>query len=792
MTAIVVDEMADLRRAKEELQRRLDEALAREAATAEVLQVINSSPGNLAPLFEVMLDKAANLCAAEAGVLFTYEYEHFRVAAWHGTLTPLRDFLTREPLRPGPKTGLGVMARERRLIHITDVSKRDSYKQRDPLTVASVELGGIRTFMAVPLVKEGSLLGAFTLYRQRVEPFTDRQVELIRTFADQAVIAMENARLLTETREALDQQTATAEVLQVINSSPGDLAPVFAAVLEKGVRLCEANFGVLLTYDGHDFHTAALHDVPPLYTEFMTRNPPQPGPQSAMGRILRGERVVCIDDVTKDAAFYSGDPRRRAIVELGRARSYVAVGLFKDDKLLGTLAAYRQEVRPFLQREIALLEGFAAQAVIAMENARLLDEIRQRQAELRITFDNMGDGVVMFDETHHLAVWNRNFQQILDLPDASLAERPSYADYFRMLAERGEFGTDDIAAELSRRLENTDQELRLERTRSNGRVIELRRNAVPDGGFVLIYSDITERKRSEAEIRAARDAAEAAYRDLKAAQASLIQAEKMASLGQLTAGIAHEIKNPLNFVNNFADLSVELLDELKETTAPAIAVLSQDKRTEIEETIGMLTGNLEKIAEHGRRADGIVKSMLEHSRGTSGERRSVDLNGLIEEALNLAYHGARAQDASFNITLDREFADAMTPIELVPQDITRVCLNLIGNGFYAATKRQKEGGDPTFKPTLKVSTGDFGDVVEVRVRDNGIGIAAEIKDKLFQPFFTTKPTGEGTGLGLSISYDIVTQQHGGTITVDSRVGEFTEFTVRLPRIQQTTMAEAAS
>jgi len=226
-------------------------------------------------------------------VLFTYEYEHFRVAAWHGTLTPLRDFLTREPLRPGPKTGLGVMARERRLIHITDVSKRDSYKQRDPLTVASVELGGIRTFMAVPLVKEGSLLGAFTLYRQRVEPFTDRQVELIRTFADQAVIAMENARLLTETREALDQQTATAEVLQVINSSPGDLAPVFAAVLEKGVRLCEANFGVLLTYDGHDFHTAALHGVPPLYAEFMTRNPPQPGPQSAMGPHPTG-RACCV------------------------------------------------------------------------------------------------------------------------------------------------------------------------------------------------------------------------------------------------------------------------------------------------------------------------------------------------------------------------------------------------------------------------------------------------------------------------------------------------------------------
>src|SRR6202035_5048695 len=235
-----------------------------------------------------------------------------------------------------------------------------------------------------------------------------------------------------------------------------------------------------------------------------------------------------------------------------------------------------------------------------------------------------------------------------------------------------------------------------ERTRPDGRVLEIRHNPVPDGGFVLIYSDITERKRSEAEIRAARDTAEATLRDLKAAQANLIQAEKMASLGQLTAGIAHEIKNPLNFVNNFAGLSVELLDELKETTAPAVAALDEKKRAEVDETMIMLTGNLEKIAEHGKRADNIVKSMLEHSRGVTGERRAVDLNGLVEEALNLAYHGARAQDQNFNITLEHNYADAIAPIELVPQDITRVCLNLFGNGFYAATKRQKGGDDPKF------------------------------------------------------------------------------------------------
>src|SRR6516162_9063030 len=411
---------------------------------------------------------------------------------------------------------------------------------------------------------------------------------------------------------------------------------------------------------------------------------------------------------------------------------------------------------------------------------------------LRVTFDNMVDGVAMFDETLRLAAWNRNFQELLDLPDDFLAERHGFDEFVRYLTERGEFGASDPEAEINRLKGRLHEHYQFERTRPDGTVIEVRNNPMPDGGTVAIYSDITERKRSETEIRAARDAAEAAYRDLKAVQASLIQAEKMASLGQLTAGIAHEIKNPLNFVNNFADLSVELLDELKETAAPVIAALDQDKRIEIDETIGMLTGNLEMITEHGRRADGIVKSMLEHSRGSSGERRSVDLNGLIEDALNLAYHGARAQDASFNITLERDFADTIAPIELVPQDITRVCLNLIGNGFYAANKRQREDSDPKFKPTLKVSTRDLGDAVEVQVRDNGIGIAPEIKDKLFQPFFTTKPTGEGTGLGLSIGYDIVTQQHGGTIIVDSEVGEFTEFTVRLPRTQQTPMAEAVS
>jgi signal transduction histidine kinase len=267
--------------------------------------------------------------------------------------------------------------------------------------------------------------------------------------------------------------------------------------------------------------------------------------------------------------------------------------------------------------------------------------------------------------------------------------------------------------------------------------------------------------------------------ELRTAQDRLVQTQKLASLGQLTAGIAHEIKNPLNFVNNFSGVSVELIDELGEALQRVTA--DENTRAEFAELMASLRGNLNKIVQHGKRADSIVKNMLLHSREGSGEHRPVDINAVLEESLNLAYHGARAEKQGFNITLERSFDPAAGEVDLFPQEITRVFLNLISNGFYAATKRKAQSHDQSYEPVLTAGTKNLGDRVEVWIRDNGTGIPPEVRERIFNPFFTTKPAGEGTGLGLSLSHDIVVKQHAGAIEVESQPGEFTEFRIVLPR-----------
>jgi GAF domain-containing protein len=354
--------------------------LGQQTATAEVLQVINSSPGDLTRVFDTMLDKALGLCGAAFGVLWSYNGTHLYAEAHRGTSSAYAEVLS-SGRYPADATGLTRrFLKGERFAH-GDVAAGEGYRLGRTLSRALVDLDGGRTNLAVPLRREDALLGFIVIYRREVRPFSDKQIALLENFAAQAVIAMENARLLNATREALDQQTATAEVLQVINSSFGDLTPVFEVMLERAIRLCEAACGVLWTINGEGFRAATLHGVPPAYPASLSQEPTQfaRGTNTALGQIAEGSDFAHFDDVAAEEGYMISGARR--LIELGGARTVMVVALRKDGKLLGAISAFRQEVRPFADQQIALLQNFAAQAVIAMENTRLLTETREALAQ---------------------------------------------------------------------------------------------------------------------------------------------------------------------------------------------------------------------------------------------------------------------------------------------------------------------------------------------------------------------------------------------------------------------------
>jgi GAF domain-containing protein len=411
MTATLDDDVVDVRRANAELQRRLNEALAerdeslqRETATAEVLQVINASPGDLAPVFDAMLEKGLRLCDAAFGMLWTYDGEVWEAVALRQVPPDYAAFLGGGPHRPTAGTAHGRISRGEHLVHIADVAAEELYRAGDdPHRSRLVELAGARTFLVVPMRNDEKLLGAFSLYRREVRPFTDKQIALLQNFAAQAVIAMENARLLTETREALEQQTATAEVLQVINSSPGDLAPVFDAMLDKAMRLCDVKNGYFYIYDGERLHPRAIRGEPQFVNLLRERGPQPIGPGSPLDRAFRAERVVHIIDALQEEA-YRTSPDFKKLIDVGCIRTGVVLPLHRGSIFLGSIHLFRQEVRPFTEKQIALLENFAAQAVIAMENARLLTETREALEQqtataevLQVINSSPGDLAPVFD-----------------------------------------------------------------------------------------------------------------------------------------------------------------------------------------------------------------------------------------------------------------------------------------------------------------------------------------------------------------------------------------------------------
>jgi GAF domain-containing protein len=807
----------------------LSESLEQQTATSQVLQVISASAGDLNPVFQKMLENATHICGASFGTMGLLDGDTYENVALYNVPPSFAD--TPQRFRPHPKSGLATAIRNRQAFQIEDLRTQAPYLEGDPAVVAITDRAGARTIVNVPMLRENEPIGAITIYRQEVRVFSTKQIDLLANFAKQIVIAIENTRLLKELRErtddlseSLQQQTATADVLKVISRSTFDLQTVLQTLVESAAKLCEADKATITRQKDGVFFRAETYGFSNEFVNYIRTVPVVPDRGSAGGRALLEGVVIHIPDVQADAEYTLAEAQR-----LGGFRTMLSVPMLREGVPIGVIGLTRSEVRPFNAKQIELATTFADQAAIAIENARLFEEVQAKTRDLSEALVHQTGSekilrVIASSPTSVEPVFNAIVEttcEICDAYDAILRLKdgdqlvfsahhgsmpitsytvPIHRDRAtgRALLDNNSIHVHDLLSAEGDEYPPTQQDARqggfhtilcvpLLRENESIGVIALRRReikpfsdkqikllqtfadqAVIAIGNVRTFEQVQQRTRELSR----------SLEDLRTAQDRLIQTEKLASLGQLTAGIAHEIKNPLNFVNNFSALSAELTDELNDTLKPV--AMDGKVREEVDELTGMLKDNLEKVVQHGKRADSIVKNMLLHSREGSGEHRFADINAIVDESLNLAYHGARAEKPNFNVTMQRSFDPAVGTADIYPQEITRVLLNLISNGFYATAKRKTEAGDG-FEPTVTATTKDLGENVEIRIRDNGTGIPDEVKVKIFNPFFTTKPAGEGTGLGLSMSHDIIVKQHGGKIDLETEPGQFTEFRIVLPR-----------